>query len=306
MNPTILQDSDIMARIRARVAVDWMREAVTLAEQGHLRAPKREWVDFPGEGRIVFTAGALSGDWYGYRSYDTFNTGTAEQVVVIHDAHTGEVRAIAIGVLLGQLRTGALGGVAIDAFAPLLATTLGVIGSGNQAWSQLWAISGVRNLSRVDVYSPNVSHAEAFAARARFELGVDCHVASSAEHATRGHEMVVLATSSATPVIKAEWIDPGAHVNTLGAKQQGAAEFGLDLLERADVVVTDSLSQLTGYDPPTLVEASAYSKEVNSLGRVLIDGAFAARSHSAITLYLSVGLAGTEAYLLNRLCQSES
>ena len=92
-----------------------------------------------GRGRLVFTVGALRGEWFGYRSYDTLDTSPGEQVVVVHHGQTGRVRGIAVGNVLGQVRTGALGGLAVDLVARPEARTVGVIGTGAQAWRQIWS-----------------------------------------------------------------------------------------------------------------------------------------------------------------------
>ena len=63
----------------------------------------------------------------------------------------------------------------------------------------------------------------------------------------------MLATNSPEPVIEAAWIAPGRYVTTLGPKQVGRAEFGPDLVARADVAVTDSVAQTSAYDPPFIL-----------------------------------------------------
>lgn len=298
--PQVIIDSDLAAMVRPDAAVAWMREAVIAAEAGKLRAPARVWSDL-GDRRLVFTCGSLAGDWFGYRSYDTPGTDPGQQLVVVQDAYSGEMRGIAIGNLLGQLRTGALGGLAVDVLTDPTAASVGMIGSGSQAWTQLWAINGIRHLVQVDVYSPTPGHAEAFATRARGELGIACRAVTSAEVATREHAIVVLATDSGRPVIDADWIASGAHVTTLGPKQRDRAEFDLDLVQRAGLLVTDSVTQLTSYDPPALVATSEHRERVMSLGAVVSNPARAHRSAADLTLYLSVGLAGTDVYLLSRL-----
>jgi len=102
---TILYDDDICSRLEARDAVRWMGEAIDAHYRGDLVAPPRVHADI-GDGRIVFTTGRLRGSWFGYRSYDTFPAKPGSQVVVVHDEHSGEVRAIAIGNELGPRRTG--------------------------------------------------------------------------------------------------------------------------------------------------------------------------------------------------------
>jgi ornithine cyclodeaminase len=295
--PVVITDERLASLVGASDAVTWMRDAVVAAEWGRLTAPPRVGAEL-GDGRLVFTAGAIAHDWFGYRSYDTFDVEPGEQIVVVHDANTGRVRAIAVGNALGRLRTGALGGVAVDLLSRPGARSIGVVGSGQQAWSQLWAICAVRPVEQVTVYSPTTAHSEAFAACVRDELGVRCSPASTAEAAVRGQDVVVLATNSPTSVIDAGWLAAGTHVTTLGPKQQGAAEFGLDLFDAADVVVTDSPAQLHAYDPPSLVVASRRAEGVRSLGAVASAAAPGRRGPDQITVYLSVGLAGTEVHLL--------
>ncbi len=295
----MLTDDRLHASVAPAHAVAWMREAVVAAEEGRLQAPARVHVEI-GEGRLVFTAGALSGEWFGYRSYDTLDVDPGEQVVVLQSARSGQVTAIAIGNSLGQMRTGALGGLAVDVLAREDANTVGIIGSGRQAWTQIWAISAVRKLDRVSVFSRTANHAVAFAKRVRDELAAECEAVDSAAAAARDHGIVVLATNSRTPIIDPTWLAPGTHVTTVGPKQIGASEFGLDLVEAANVAVTDSLAQLHAYRPPNIVASSRHAEQVLSLGAVVASPSSGRRDDSQITLYLSVGLAGTDAYFLSR------
>src|SRR5262249_31218135 len=143
-------------------AVRWMGEAVDAHHRGELVAPPRAHVDFT-DARLVFTAGRLRGSWFGYRSYDTFPGGTGSQVVVVHDEASGEVRALAVGNELGRRRVGAIGAVAADVLAAPGADTVAVIGTGYQAYAQLWALGAVRQLRDVRVYSRNAQRRASFA-----------------------------------------------------------------------------------------------------------------------------------------------
>ncbi len=282
-----------------------MRQAVLAAEEGRLVAPPRVSADL-GQGRVVFTAGALDGEWFGYRSYDTFDNDPGQQLVVLHAADTGYVRAVALGSALGRLRTGALGGLAVSILAPAEAATVGIIGSGHQAWAQIWAISAVRSLQHVSVYSKTPAHAAQFARRVTRELGLTCAVAPTAEHAVRDKHVVVLATSSSTPVVRPEWLMPGSHVTTVGPKQLGAAEFDLALVEASHRVVTDSPAQLDAYSPAAIVAGSRHAGRVESLGVVARRPPSRNPSDPRISLYLSVGLAGTEVYFLSRVVKQHA
>ena len=298
----IFSDDEIRSRLNARDAVQWMGEAIDDHHRGNLGAPPRAHVDLGG-GRVVFTAGQLHGSWFGYRSYDTFPAEPGEQVVVVHDEASGTVRAIAIGNELGPRRTGAIGAVAADALASPTASVAAIIGTGIQAATQLWALSAVRNLSEVRIFSRNEARRDAFVEGAKVLTGAECHSTSSARTAVSGADIVILATSSPTPVIEADWLESGAYVTTLGPKQQGRSEFGLDLPAIAALIVTDSLEQIDAYDPPNVLIGTPQRDRLVSLGAVRA-GEVARPGAHQMSLFFSVGLAGTEVYLLDRLMTS--
>ncbi|MEU7933129.1 ornithine cyclodeaminase family protein [Micromonospora echinofusca] len=298
--PLLFADSDVAAALDAPTTVAAMRDALLAAYAGRLLAPPRAAAPLGG-GRMVLTAGHLTGEWYGYRSYDTFGHPGSEQVVVLHDGRTGAVRAVAVGEELGSRRTGGLGGVAVDALARPDAVTLGVIGSGGQAWTQVWAAAAVRPLREVTVHSRSAARREAFAARVRAELGVPARAVESARAAVRDRDVVVLATTAVTPVLDAVDLAPGTHVNAVGFKQVDRHEFGVDLLDAADLLVTDSPAQAAAYDPPMLAALPAYAGRLRDLGAVLAGAVPGRTDADQVSVFCSTGLAGTEVFLLDRL-----
>ncbi|MFI6228190.1 ornithine cyclodeaminase family protein [Micromonospora echinospora] len=293
-------DREVAAVLDAPDTVDAMRAALLAAYEGRLVAPPRASAPLGG-GRMVLTAGHLTGEWYGFRSYDTFGHPEAEQLVVLHDGRTGAVRAVAVGAELGSRRTGGLGGVAVDALARPDASTVGVIGAGGQAWTQVWAAAAVRGLREVTVYCRTPAGRERFAARVRAELGVPARAVATAAEAVRDRDVVVLATTSPTPVLDARDLAPGTHVNAVGFKQHGRTEFGTDLLDAADVLVTDSTAQAGAYEPPMLAARPPYAGRLAELGAVLTGATAGRAGRDDVTVFCSVGLGGTEVFLLDRL-----
>ncbi|HEY0698226.1 MAG TPA: ornithine cyclodeaminase family protein [Micromonospora sp.] len=299
----VFSDDEVADGLDGPGSVQAMRDALLAAYHGRLVAPPRASAGLAG-GRLVLTAGQLTGQWYGFRSYDTFGHPEGEQVVVLHDAGSGRIRAVAVGEEIGSRRTGAIGGVAVDALARPQAATLGVIGAGRQAWTQVWACAAVRRLREVTVFSRTRDSREAFANRVRAELGIPARAVADPATAVRGRDVVVLATTSRTPVVAAADLDPGTHVNAVGFKQANRSEFGTDLLDRADVLVTDSPAQAHDYDPPLLVAAPRYAGRLGDLGAVLAGAAPGRTDPAQLTFFCSVGLAGTEVFLLDRLARS--
>ncbi|GLZ81377.1 hypothetical protein Afil01_61840 [Actinorhabdospora filicis] len=291
---TIWTDEDLPGLIDAAGTVAVMRQALLAAHHGTLSAPPRVHAEL-GDGRLVYTAGATS-SWFGYRSYDTIAGG--DQLTVVHKRPSGAVAAIALGADLGRMRTGAIGGLAAGELAAPGASTVGIIGTGAHAWMQLWAINAVRPLTRVRVYSRTTERRERFAEHAAARYGIDVAAAASAEEAVSDAAIVVLATDSGTPVVDTDAIAPDAFVTTLGPKQAGRAEFDVRLAARASTVVTDSIAQLNAYDPPFVLVGTPHAERAVSLGAIL---AGEVTAPGPGVLFCSVGLAGTEAYLLAHL-----
>ncbi|MGO1051147.1 ornithine cyclodeaminase family protein [Crossiella sp. CA198] len=287
---TVLDDAAVLSRLSPALAVAAMHAAVLAAERGELVAPPRIHADVQ-----TFTAGRLAGHWYGYRSYATHLDGP--QVVAVHAEPSGELLGLAVGRELGNHRTGALGGLAMDLLARPEARTVGLVGTGSQAWTQIWAISAVRPLAEVRVFSRDPVRRRTFAERITAELGVPAVAVDSVRAAVAERDIVVLATSAGEPVLAAGWISPGTAVTTVGPKQTGRAEFGPDLPERAAGIFTDSIAQLDGYRPAAVLAG----REVVSLGAVASGARAGRRAAKDVTLYASVGLAGTEPFLLARL-----
>lgn len=193
--------------------------------------------------------------------------------------------------------------MAADALAPPDAGVVVLIGSGTRSYTQLWALAAVRDLREVRVYSRDPDRRQRLSERvAPLVTGVS-HPVADAKTSIEGAQIVILAASSATTVIDAAWIEPGTYVTTLGPKQQGRAELGLDLPEAASLLVTDSLEQIGAYNPPNVLVGTPHQGRLTSLGAVRA-GEAAATGPQGVSLFFSVGLAGTEAFLLDRLASS--
>lgn len=249
---------------------------------------------------LDFTTGGLAGQWFGYRSNAISKAASSEQIVALQDFQSGRVKALAVGNTLGPLRTGAIGAVAVDCLSETSANTLGILGSGPQAWAQLWAIASVRKLEKISVYSPNYQRRNEFANRAKTELGLNVVAAKSAKQAVEGHHIIVLATNSSTPVLDAKWLEDNVHINTLGNKYIGDSEFGLDVLEQCKHSFTDSLVQLGAFQT-SLIFGPQYAERVVPLSSLVSEPVTQKKYTTEPTIFFSVGLAGTELFLLNSL-----
>ncbi|MFD0560285.1 ornithine cyclodeaminase [Stackebrandtia endophytica] len=291
MTTPLFTDDDLAERFNdARSTIATMRDAILAAHHGRMLTPPRVHAPLGGDSRLTYTVGRRIGHWFGYRSYDTATGG--DQIIVVQDDSTGEVLGMSVGRTLGHVRVGAIGGVACDALAPAQASTLGLIGTGPQAWMQLWAIHAVRPLTEVKVFSRTVERRQQFAANAAKRYGIDVIATGTPDSAVEGMDMVALATSSGEPVVDAAAIT-AEFVTTLGPKQVNRHEFPIELAERFPTIVTDSPPQVRDYDPPFMFSGTATGQRMTSLGSIL-DG----QPASGAALFCSVGLAGTDTWLL--------
>lgn len=291
----VITDADITRALTPEISVRAARRALLDSWRGHLASPPRVSAD-AGAGPLTFTVGGYADGPVGFRAYGDW-PGVSDQLVALWSG--GELVAVVVGKQLGICRTGALGAVAADVLARPEARTVGVIGSGRQAWSQLWALTAVRPIRSVRVFSPDAGHRERFAGVVRTELHLDASAVGTAKQAVEGADVVVLATSSVSPVIDADWVKPGTHVTTVGPKWSSASETPPALAASAAVLASDSPAQAAAYGEPFFTD-----RPLVHLGS-LLDGAASGRGSPAdITLYCSTGLAGSEVVIAQVLADS--
>lgn len=136
----VLEDADVRRLLEPTVAIAAVRESLIAHHSGGLAAPPRLHAPL-GDGDLIFTAGRLAGTGYGFRVYRTRSQAsgdrlTGDQLTVVCDDATGELSGAITGDFLGAARTGAIGAVAVDVLARPDAATVGLIGSGRQAWTR--------------------------------------------------------------------------------------------------------------------------------------------------------------------------
>jgi alanine dehydrogenase len=208
------------------------------------------------------------------------NTGmhTHHAVIMLFRPETGEPLVTMDGRLITEMRTAAVSAVATQHLARPTASVLAILGSGVQARSHLEALRLVRELRDVRVWSPR--NARAFADRHRVRA------AASAEEAVRGADVVVVATTSMTPVLKGQWLSPGAHVNAVGAPRPTWRELDDDALARARIYV-ESREAASRESGDVIAAGSVFAE----IGEVVAGERPGRESETEITLFKSVGVA---------------
>lgn len=238
--PLWLSEDDVASLVSPGEAVPVIEDCFRRMASGQVELMPRRRFAVEGGYFAVMAAADRALGVAGLKSY-TVVEGELQFVVCLFDlaggpaGPAGTLTAVIAADRLGQVRTGAASGVAAKHLARPGAATLGLIGAGWQAESQLAAIrAAVPSIERVVVSSRTRERAEAFAER---------HAAEAAESPNEAAacDVVVTATTSRDPVLRGEWLVQGALVCAIGANDPRARELDSQVIARATLVCCDSL-----------------------------------------------------------------
>jgi alanine dehydrogenase len=247
-----------------------------LAQGRAINQPRRRLI--LDTGSMLHSMAGAYGNYFGTKFYSANPKYGAYFYFVLYDAQTAQPLAWMEANYLGQIRTGAASGYATDLMADPNAETLGVIGSGFQARTQVEAIRSVRSIKTVRVWSRDEGK------RRKFAEEVSAEPVATAEEAVRGAQIVATATNSAEPVIEDGWIGPGTMINAMGSNVAKRRELPSELVRRASMVAVDSLEQAKiEAGDLILAESWANVRELHTVSRHF--------DPTQVTIFKSLGIA---------------
>jgi ornithine cyclodeaminase/alanine dehydrogenase-like protein (mu-crystallin family) len=262
-----------------------MERALSALSAGKVVQPVRVMVPVADQGGFFGSMPAYAGAQLGAKLVTFFpnNQGvpTHHALVLLFRPETGEPLVVMDGRLITEMRTGAVSAAATKSLARLNSSVLGILGSGVQAQSHLEALRLVREFREIRVWSPR--NAGAFARR------FDVQLARSAEDAVRGADVVVIATTSRTPILRGEWILPGVHINAVGAPRPDWRELDDDLLRKAKLYVESR--EAASRESGDVIAAGSIFAEI---GEVIAGSKAGRQSAEEVTLFKSVGVAAED------------
>jgi ornithine cyclodeaminase/alanine dehydrogenase-like protein (mu-crystallin family) len=164
-------------------------------------------------------------------------------LVLIFDRQTGApVALIQDGGLMTSYRTAAAGVLAMELASPVPEDTLGVVGAGSQAGLQARWIARAYNITKLRVLALNPADSAAFAASLRAD-GLDAQPVENATELCRTSRLVVTATPSSVPVIRAADLSRPVHIVGIGADGPEKTEIAPGVFAAADHVIVDDIEQ---------------------------------------------------------------
>jgi ornithine cyclodeaminase/alanine dehydrogenase-like protein (mu-crystallin family) len=285
--PLYLTEADVAELLSPADAVESIEACFRRMAAGSVENRPRYRLRLEGGALAVMAAADLELGYAGTKVYAGFPDG-ARFVVLLFRADAPELVAVLEADKLGQLRTGAASGVAAKHLAKSGARSLGVIGCGWQAESQLACIrAALPELDRVVAYCRTEERLRAYCGE---------HGAEPAEshQDPASCDVVVTVTSSPDPVLRGEWLQPGALVCAVGANDGRRRELDNVVLERAAFVCCDSLddARLESADLIEPVESGVLDwLEVHELQEVVAGEVPGRQSDDDIVVFKSNGLA---------------
>ena len=212
-------------------------------------------------------------------------------LVMLFDMDTCNILAIMDDHYISTMRVGATSAVASKYLARKDAKVMALLGSGEQAKTQLTAHAVVRKLTKVKVYSPTKENRERFAKEMSEETGIEVVPAASAEEAIRGSDIVTAATNTVDPVIQGKWVEDGMHLNSIvgGDGFLPRKELDDDAVMKAGLIVV-------GYKPQIFLDKQAEfhdrlerglvkADDLHELGELLIGKCRGRKDDNEITFF---------------------
>jgi ornithine cyclodeaminase len=293
MKLLILNEHEVTELLTMEECIGVMEQALTALAKDEVVNPLRHLVrGADGRGILGLMPAWRGGETpvYGLKEVCVFPGNPARGLdthlgaVLLHSGDTGELLAMVNAAAVTAIRTAAVSAVATKLLAREDASVLAIIGAGVQARTHLEAIPLVRNINDVRIFSRTRAKAEA--------LG---RAVDSVEEAVRGADIIVTATSSREPILRREWIAPGAHINAVGSSIAAARELDSATVAAASLFVDrrESTVNESGDYLFALREGAISGPEHirAELGKILTGSAQGRTSSDELTLFKSLGLA---------------
>ena len=279
--------------------IDVMRKAMIALSSGERPQPLRQiftvgknemFGTMPGELAALSTFGAKLVSVF--HEPDGSGRTRHQGVVVAYDGESGAVTCIADAEPVTKIRTGCATAVATDALARADATILAIFGTGVQAESHLRAVPLVRPFREILLWGRSHERTRDFADKMSEEIGRPITAVSDGHEATGRADVICTVTSSAEPIVLAEWVKPGTHINLVGSSYLGPVEIDAALVAKA--------RYFADYRPGVLAQAAELAAArdagliddthvVGEIGEVLAGRVQGRQDGDQITIYKSLG-----------------
>lgn len=297
-----LSQKDLKQLLTMKDVIAAVEDAFQEYGEGKCRIPVRLPLQVPEMGGVLLLMPAFLGDSeiLGTKLVSVYSQNpekglpTVIALYILNDAKTGQTQAVMEGTYITGLRTGATSAVASKYLARRSSTILGIFGAGVQAEFQLWALKTILPLRKVLIYNRTLSKAETFARENSLKYQIPIEPVSQPEEVVKDSHILVTATTSKTPVFRGRDVNPGTHINAIGAFTPEMREVDDEVVQQAKIVVdTYSGALAEAGDLLIPIQNGLVSREdlYAELSELVVGRKVGRTSDQEITLFKSVGSA---------------
>lgn len=233
------------------------------------------------------------------------NRRTPPMRIVKHlmDADDGHVIAIIDSFSILGMRTGAAGAVGAKFLSRKDSRFAGIVGTGHQGRIQLRFLLQERDIEKAYAYSLIPPETDRFCDEMGTELGIDVLASDNIEQVVRNADILVTATPAMNPIVKAEWLLPGVHVNIIGADDPPKIELEGAALKKADKLVIAAEDCFTTGQMRIPMEEGIISKNdiYGTIGEIIAGIKLGREKENEITIFHSPGVTLQDAAVAYRV-----
>ena len=302
MEIRILRAADVHALLPMAECIDLMHRTMSAVSEGRVVLPLRSILMMPGDLGMMGNMPGYLGDpeCFGVKLVSLIPRNKPPQysshlgIVLLFEVEHGQPVALLDAAEITAIRTAAVSGLATRLLARPDASSLTILGAGEQASSHLAAMLAVRKLRRVRVWGRDPDKAAAFAREEEAKHGVAIEVAPTVREAVEHAEIICTVTKGREPILFGEWIEPGTHLNVVGSSVATTAEIDIPTVVRSRFFVDYRSSTITeGGDYLRALRAGAITPEhiLGEIGEVANGSKVGRTSPVDVTLYKSLGIA---------------
>lgn len=295
----ILTGTEILQILDMDLALEAAATAFRAYGEGRVNMPPKSYLQLAkGDFRAMYGAVTLEREICGLKWVNVHPDNpqrglpTVMAKIILNDPETALELADMDGTYITNYRTGAAGGLAARFLSRPESATLGVIGAGVQARMQVAATMKVRPIREITIFNRTPDRAQTLKEEIASRYDVRVSVAPTPREAVAGRDIVVTTTASTTPLVEADWIGPGTHINAIGADAAGKQELDPAILTKARIFVDDwAQAQHSGEINLALQQGLLSRKNIQgSLGEVVAGKIPGRQTPQDITLFDSTGL----------------
>ena len=299
----ILNHGEVTRLMPVADCIGIMAKALAALSKGQVHMPMRTMVRPPdGSGIMYLMPAYMSGERaaYGLKVIgifpDNYLVGkeSHQGAMLLFHSKTGELCSVLNASAVTSIRTAAVSGLATQILARKHANRLAIVGAGREARTHLEAMAAVRPIKLAMVNDIVLERAQVFADEMSSHYAFPVRAVETAEEAVRGADIIVTVTNSKEPVLRREWIAPGAHLNVVGSYFPYAREVDTATMVAATLYVDlkeCAFNEAGDYILAAKEGAIGPDHIRGEIGELVIGKVKGRTSEREITLFKALGLA---------------